>query len=151
MEHLESQHVRRVELILHQLDALPTLSSIAVRILDLTTSEDANAKDVIEVISSDPAMSAKVLKLCRCHPRGRASAVTSVDRAVVLLGFDAVRSAVLSVQVFEVFDDLPSPAGETRDRPPVFDRVMFWRHSLAVAIACEMIVDQSRLRGRLKR
>lgn len=143
--------MRRVELILQQLDALPTLSPVAVRLLDLTTAEDSNARDVIDVISSDPALSSKVLKLCRCHSRGRASAVTSVDRAVVLLGFEAVRSAVLSVQVFELFDGVPSAGGELREKAPVFDRAMYWQHSLAVAIACEMIVEASGLRARIRR
>ncbi len=147
----QSDQVRRIELILQQVEALPTLSPIAVRLLDLTTSETSAAKDVIEVISSDPALSSKVLKLCRCHSRGRASIVKSVDRAVVLLGLDAVRSAVLSVQVFELFDDAPSAAGEVRGKRHVFNRRMFWEHCLAVAVACELIVEGTPLRARLPR
>jgi hypothetical protein len=114
--------VRRVELILQQLESLPTLSPIAVRLLQLTTAEDADAKEVIQLVSSDPALAARVLKLCRCHARGRASIVTSVDRAVLLLGFEAVRCAVLSVQVFELFDGLPSAGGEVHGQQPVFNR-----------------------------
>ena len=146
----QSHQVRRVELILQQLESLPTLSPIAVRLLELTAADDSDAKEVIQLVASDPALSSKVLKLCRCHARGRASIVTSVDRAVLLLGFDAVRCAVLSVQVFELFDGLPSAAGEIRGEP-VFEREMFWQHSLAVAVACEMIVENTKLRGRLDR
>ncbi len=149
--HPQTQQVRRVELILQQLEALPTLSSVAVRLLDLTTSETSEAKEVIQLVGSDPALSSKVLKMCRCHSRGRASIVKSVDRAVVLLGFEAVRSAVLSVQVFELFDGMPSAGGEVRGDQPVFDRVMFWQHSMAVGIACEMLVESTNLRGRLSR
>jgi signal transduction histidine kinase/HD-like signal output (HDOD) protein len=143
--------VRRVELILQQLESLPTLSPIAVRLLQLTTAEDVDAREVIDLVASDPALAAKVLKLCRCHARGRASVVTSVDRAVLLLGFDAVRGAVLSVQVFELFDGLPSAGGEVRGRTAVFDRRMFWLHSLAVAVGCELIVESTPLRGRIDR
>lgn len=147
----QAHQVRRVELILQQLDALPTLSPVAVRLLELTTAEDTDARDVIELISSDPALASKVLKMCRCHSRGRASVVTSVDRAVVLLGFEAVRSAVLSVQVFELFDGMDSPGGERRKDKPVFDRHMFWQHCLAVAITCELIVEASPLRKTIRR
>ncbi len=77
--------------------------------------------------------------------------VSSVDRAVVLLGFDALRSAVLSVQVFELFDQMQSPGGEVPAQEPVFDREMFWHHSLGVAVACELIVEASPLRGRIGR
>ncbi|MHC4127574.1 MAG: HDOD domain-containing protein [Planctomycetota bacterium] len=151
MTHPQSHQVRRVELILQQLESLPTLSPIAVRLLQLTTAEDADAKEVIQLVSSDPALAARVLKLCRCHARGRASIVTSVDRAVLLLGFEAVRCAVLSVQVFELFDGLPSAGGEVHGQQPVFNRHMFWEHSLAVAVACELIVESTRLRGRIDR
>jgi signal transduction histidine kinase/HD-like signal output (HDOD) protein len=149
--HPETHQARRVELILQQLEALPTLSPIAVKLLELTAAEDTDAKEVIELVGSDPSLASKVLKLCRCHSRGRASIVTSIDRAVLLLGFDAVRSAVLSVQVFELFDNVASAGGELRDETLVFDREMFWQHSLAVAAACEMIVEATPLRGRIDR
>jgi signal transduction histidine kinase/HD-like signal output (HDOD) protein len=147
--HPQSHQVRRVELILQQLESLPTLSPIAVRLLELTAGEDTDAREVIQLVASDPSLSAKVLKLCRCHARGRASIVTSVDRAVLLLGFEAVRGAVLSVQVFELFDGLPSVGGEIREQQAVFDRHMFWQHSLGVGIACELIVESTPLRGRI--
>lgn len=151
MSNSQVKQRRRVELILQQLDALPTLSPIAVRLLDLTAAKDTEAKDVIQLIGSDPALASKVLKLCRCHPRGRALSVTSLDRAVVLLGFDAVRNAVLSIQVIELFDGVPSPGDEIRGERALFDRLAFWQHSLAVAVACDLIVASTSLRGRMKR
>ena len=133
---------RRVELILQQLDELPTLSAVAVRLLELTAAADSEAKEVVRLVESDPALAGKVLALCRCNARGRASKVATVERAVLLLGFDAVRSAVLSVQVFEVFDKMVSLGGETRDGEPVFDRVTFWQHSLATAVLAEGIASR---------
>ena len=52
----EANQVRRVELILQQVDALPTLSPVAVRLLDLTTAENSDATEVIQLVSSDPAL-----------------------------------------------------------------------------------------------
>jgi signal transduction histidine kinase/HD-like signal output (HDOD) protein len=149
--HPQGHQVRRVELILQQLEALPTLSPIAVRLLELTAAEDSQSRDVIRLVSADPSLSAKVLKMCRCHARGRASIVSSVERAVLLLGFEAVRGAVLSVQVFELFDGMPSPGGEIRGERPVFDRAMFWQHCLGVGVACELLVESTKLRGRIDR
>lgn len=134
---------RRVELILQQLEGLPTLSSIAVKVLELTSDDTSAGKDVIKLVTSDPALAAKVLKLVRCSERGRASNVTSVERAVVMLGFDALRSAVLSIQIFDICDSMPSAGGEMRGNvesgKAVFDRAMFWQHSLAVASLCESL------------
>jgi signal transduction histidine kinase/HD-like signal output (HDOD) protein len=138
--------VRRVELILEQLDALPTLSAIAVRVLELTADEAAEMRDVTKLVASDPGLASKVLKVCRCSEKGRAANVTTVDRAVVLLGFDALRSAVLSVQVFELFEGVVSAGGEVYSTRASFDRVLFWQHSLAVAIVAEQICARSALR-----
>ena len=151
MANHDPNQAKRVELILQQVDSLPTLSAVAVRLLELTTADDTSAKEVIELVASDPALSSKVIKLCRCHPRGRTSMVSSVDRAVVLLGFDALRSAVLSVQVFELFDQMHSPGGEVPAQEPVFDREMFWHHSLGVAVASERIVEASQVQGKFER
>jgi len=144
---IDPAQARRVELILQQLDELPTLSSVAVRLLQLTTSDDTDVREVIELVSSDPSLSGKVLTLCRRHERGRASDVTTIERAVLLLGFDALRSAVLSVQVFEVFDRAPSLGGESLANQPVFNRVAFWQHSLAVASLSKSIASGKSLRG----
>ncbi|MDY7110033.1 MAG: HDOD domain-containing protein [Planctomycetota bacterium] len=138
-----SSQARRVELILHELESLPTLSAVAVRILALTTDEDAEAKEVIQLVGSDPALASKVLALCRCHDRGRGSRVTTVERAVLLLGFDAVRCAVLSVQVFEVLDRITSQGGEQPGKNPVFDREAFWLHALATATVSEQIARRA--------
>jgi len=132
---------RRVELVLQELDSLPTLSAVAVRLLELTSDAAAESREVIELVSSDLSLSARVLKMCRCHARGRAADVTTIDRAVLLLGFDAIRSAVLGVQVFDALDGLESPGGEKTPTQPSFDREAFWLHSLAVAIVTQSLVE----------
>jgi HD-like signal output (HDOD) protein len=116
---------------------------VAVRVLELTSDDASQAKDVTKLIASDPSLSAKVLKMVRCSERGRGLNVSSIDRAVIMLGFDALRSAVLSVQVFDVFDRAASPGGETRSDKAIFDRNMFWQHSLAVASVCESLAGSS--------
>jgi signal transduction histidine kinase/HD-like signal output (HDOD) protein len=135
----------RVELILRELESLPTLGSVAVRLLELTADADAKASEVIQLVSCDPALASRVLKLCRCHERGRAANVTSVDRAVLLLGFEAVRCAALSVQIFEVMDRMGSPGGEAGGTSPVFDREAFWLHALGVAVTSEQIAARGTL------
>jgi signal transduction histidine kinase/HD-like signal output (HDOD) protein len=139
---------QRLEQILRQLDALPTLSSVVVRLLHLTTDDDSSARDVVEVISADPALAAKVLKMCARSERGRSLKIASLDKAVVLMGFDAVRAACLSVQVFDLLGGAgpqPSPASA------MFDRVQFWRHCLAVATLAERIAALPLCRGSIDR
>jgi len=140
-----------IDLILQQLDALPTLSAVAVRVLELTSDEQFRADDVIELISSDPSLSAKVLKLCRCSEQGRAANVRTVDRAILMLGFRAVRNAVLSVQVFDTLEQLGRPAPDGPEPRAGFDRRAFWQHSIAVAVAAEALASQPSMRSRINR
>lgn len=142
----------RVDFILQQLDALPTLNAVAVRVIELTTAEEFRANQVIELISADPALAGRVLKLCRCTDRVRAKSITTIERAVLHLGFDAVRSAVLSVEMFDFFDKVKSAGGELRGGQSTFEREAFWHHSLAVAVLAEQLlgatnVSKSATRG----
>ena len=147
----EPSKPRRIELILRQIDSLPTLPAVAARLLSLTSSDDSSAKQVIELVSADPSLTTKVLSLCQMADKGVHSDSMTVDRAVVLLGFNAIRNAVLSVKVFEMFGPQSErPAGATSHgnstgsteqghQPTAFDRSAFWMHCLAAGVAAEMI------------
>ncbi len=125
----------RVELILSQMDSLPTLPAVAVRLVQLTTDKYANARQIVSLIESDPALTAKILKLARRADSGiRPDAARTVERAVVMLGFDTVRNTVLSIKVFEVF----GPDTDHPDASP-FNRQDFWKHSLAVGCAAKLL------------
>ena len=157
----DTSSARRTELILREIDSLPTLPAIATRLLTLTTSDESSAAEVIDLIRTDPALTAKVLSLCRKASRGVSSDAMTVDKAVVLLGFDTIRMAVLSIKVFEVFDQAKAAAdGSRRDNgngagrapdQPRFDRNNFWRHCLAVGIACELIAGAHHGYGELEK
>ncbi|MBL9118995.1 MAG: HDOD domain-containing protein [Phycisphaerae bacterium] len=117
--------------VLERLDALPTPSPLAMRLLAAANDDATSARDLVEIIRQDSALTGKVLSLCRRGPRGRQLDVASLDRAVVLLGFAAVRAAALSV---EFVSTLGSDAGSSARG---FDACRFWRHSLAKAIVAE--------------
>jgi putative nucleotidyltransferase with HDIG domain len=136
---------KRVELTLQQLEELPTLPAVAVRVLQVMGDDHSSAADVVRLIGSDPALTARILQLTRRADRGVRDEVHSVDRAIVLLGFDAVRAAVLAVSVFQALggpesgpSDAPSADAENNRR---FSREGFWTHSLAVACCAELLAE----------
>src|SRR5690349_10457365 len=124
---------KRVELILQQLEDLPTLPAVAVRVLEATADEGSSAKQVVELISSDVALTTRILQLVHRADSGVRGEVNSIERAVVLLGFDAVRSAVLAVSIFQTFGqpDAQRPGAH-------FSVEEFWKHSVAVACCAEL-------------
>ncbi|HEY3245731.1 MAG TPA: HDOD domain-containing protein [Phycisphaerae bacterium] len=128
---------QRVEMILAQIDQLPTLPTIALRVLEATQSSTSALKAVAELISTDPSLTARILALVRrAHVGVRADYLT-VLRAVVLLGLETVRSAVLSIKVFDTFSALEPGEGAA------FDRTEFWKHSFAVACAARQLTSQA--------
>lgn len=144
------QRARHVELILSRIDALPTLSPVAVRVMKAVGSDDADLSEVTRLIESDPALSARILALTRRSDLGLARGITSVSRIIVLLGIDALRAALLSAELYEMFKPASPGSERAGDEPDAdddevaFDATGFWRHSIAVACAAELIAEKAR-------
>ena len=126
---------KRVELILQQLDELPTLPAVAVRLLELTADEQSSIDEVVSLIGSDPSLTTRILQLVHRADVGVRGEVNSVKRAVVLLGLEAVRSAVLAISVFQSFGSL------SERRAPHFSRDDFWKHCVASACCSELLAQ----------
>jgi len=147
VDHAKAQ---RVELILQQVDALPTLSPVAMRLLRLSSSEDADIREIVSLVEADVTLSGRLLSLCRRVDRGLGDSITTVERAVVMLGFDVVRSTLLSVHLFELLSpqadatlDPPSIEGG-EDESGAVDRKGMWRYAVAVASAAELLAQTQR-------
>ncbi len=127
----------RVELILGQLDQLPTLPTVVARLLAVAGSDDSSACDLVRIIEPDPSLTARILRMVRRADLGVRTQGMTVPRAVTLLGFRAVRNAALSTQFFETL----SAPGE--DQAATTRRKGLWKHSLAIACAAEMIAERT--------
>ncbi|MFB6347621.1 MAG: HDOD domain-containing protein [bacterium] len=113
-----------------QVKDLPTLPSVVTQIIKMVEDPDTSAADMNQVISQDPSLTAKVLKLVNSAFYGFSRQISTVREAVVILGFNRVKSLALSASVFEVFQ------GEGVDK---FDRVGLWEHSIGTGVAAEIL------------
>ena len=139
----EGVNSRQVEAILSGVTRLPTLPAVASRLLSMGADEDVHLDEVIELIEADPALSARMLSLCRCADAGLGDRITTVRRAVIMLGLEAVRSAVLSVLVFDRLRIDEDEVGAES----LFDIEGFWTRAIAVACVSERIVGRRRSMG----
>lgn len=152
---------RRTELVLRELDSLPTLPAVATRLIQLGSQDDVEVREIVRLIEVDPTLTAKLLSLCRRAATRTRHPITTVEMAVVMLGLEAVRSLVLSVQVFEWGQNTKrrtrpgsgrggakrAGAGGTGgtggpNGSDSFDRVGFWQHSIAVACCADLIARE---------
>jgi len=124
----------RIELILERIDQLPTLSPIAQKLLEAASNDDVDIAELASLIESDPALTGKVLSLCRRSDRGLGDSITSVMHAITLVGLEAIREAVLSVEVYELLN-----ANDSEENTSAFDTKGHWQACMSVASACELI------------
>lgn len=137
---------RQVELVLGRLTDLPTLSPIAQRLLTISSEDDFDLREVTRLIEADPSTSARILALCRRAELGLGDRITTVKRAILMLGMDAVRSAVLSVSVYDAMQKATADQQHPEEAGG-FDRAGFWRHAVGVACCAEMLAREHKAIG----
>ncbi len=123
-------------MIIERLGSLPTLSAVAQKVLSAGSHDEVDIGELTTLIEGDPSLTGKVLSMCRRADTGLGDKITSVNRAITLLGLDAVVSAMLSIEVFNLLSsaqDASSKGG--------FDAPGHWRHAIAVASASELIAQ----------
>ncbi len=121
----------RVSRLIAGIDNLPTPPVVYSRINDSISNPNASAYQIASIISEDPAISAKILRLSNSAFYGVRNEITSVKQAVITIGMEAIKSLVLSTSVFDAFK-LKKEMAQFQEE--------FWRHSLAVGSACRMLM-----------
>lgn len=121
--------------IFRKLDSLPTLPNVASALMRMAAQDNVQVEEVARVIETDPSTAARLLKIVNSAYRGLQARVSSINRAVVMLGVNGVRNVLLSMQVMDVFGKAPSDR-----KSPVFE---LWKHCLAVASAAELIAENT--------
>jgi HD-like signal output (HDOD) protein len=115
---------------------LPPLPLVAHKLVTLMQRDDCSASDVTRILCSDQALAGKVLKLANSSFYGLSGQVSSVSRAVVILGFSAIRSMALGLGM----------AQSIRKAALGMDLSYFWRHALFTAAAARTLaVDNGKV------
>jgi len=141
---IDPDRSERVEMILQEVESIPTPSPIAAPLLRLASDESADIREMTSLIESDAGLTARLLAMCQRASTGLGASVATVERAVVMLGFDAVRSALLSINFHEFILGQDGADAEDENEEGRLDRSGLWRHSLAVACGAEMIAQAHR-------
>ncbi len=124
---------QRYQKIIQDLGQIPTMPTIAAKVMQIVNNPKSNAEDVAKFIAKDVALTSKVLRLANSAFYGIPRTISSVNSAIVILGFNTIRSLVLSASVLKMFPSTPGTV--------TFDRKAFWKHSFMVSIASRMIAQ----------
>ena len=126
-----AQFQERVRRLVEKVQGLPTLPSMLTNINQMVLNPRTSAKEVAQVISSDPALTSKVLRVVNSSFYGFPNRITTITHAIVILGFNTIKSIVLSSTIFDVFRGSAAPTE--------FDRPEFWKHSIGCGAAAKVL------------
>jgi putative nucleotidyltransferase with HDIG domain len=109
---------------------LATLPSIYLRLSDVASDPRTGATEVGRVISEDPALSARLLRLVNGALYGLSYRIETIDQALMVAGTSQVLDLALANSVIRVFAGIPAS---------MLDVDAFWRHSIATGLAARAI------------
>lgn len=124
----------KVRKIITAIDDIPTLPIVLTKLMELIDNPKSTAKDINDVIQTDQSLTAKTLKLVNSAYYGFPRKIGTVTDAVVILGFNTVRSLALSATICKMFG-----GGDEN-----FSREKLWEHSMAVGFASRIIAKMVR-------
>lgn len=115
------------------ISSLPPLPTIVVRALQMVASSEERLRQLHDLICTDPAFAAELLKFANSPLYGIATEVKSTLQAAILMGYERLKGIVLTV-------GMRSYLGNASNIPSL---KACWRHSLACAMIAEELAAVS--------
>ena len=122
---------------IREISHIATLPEITLKIVELVEDPKSTAQDLHKVISNDPALCSRILKVVNSSFYGLPGQIASINRAIVMLGLNAVKNIAIAASLAKLFR-----GGELT---PNFSARDLWNHSTSVAATCKIIADSLRL------
>jgi len=116
---------------------MPSLSTTVAKVLEICNNPGASANDLNRVISYDPVLTGQMLKLINSAYYGLPNRITSLTRAIIMLGINTVKNLVLATSVLAGCKGLSNVK-----HLPIND---FWAHCLAVGVLSKLIATAGRI------
>lgn len=114
---------------------LPILNNVATQLNTLLQDTDVPAQQLADFMEKDQAIVPKILKLVNSSFFGFNSKIISIRHAIMLLGYNTVRNAVLSISVIDSMKLSHKFKG--------FDIATFWNHAISVATITRYLDEQT--------
>ena len=131
---MNQDHLRKVEKYINTMPALPVT---VTKVVEIANNPATSPVDLNKVISLDPVLMARVLKLINSAYYGVSSKVNSLVRAIIMLGINTVKNLALSSAVMDTFG--------RKNQFRALDPQAFWRHSLGVGVTSKLIAKKRKV------
>lgn len=123
-----------LEAIYRKIDAFPALPTVVSRVIEITGNQDSSANELMEAILPDQAMCATILKIANSAFFGLPREVATIEKAVMVLGYDEIRNIVLGKAVFNSFKQYNGKNSKSIKQ--------FWAHSFSCGLAAKILAER---------
>ncbi|MCL2833941.1 MAG: HDOD domain-containing protein [Treponema sp.] len=110
---------------------MPSLPTSVTKVLEVCNNPQISPADLNHVISLDPVLVGRVLKLINSAYYSLGQPVTNLVRAIIMLGINTVKNLALSTAIMGNFSGARNLQG--------LDMEGFWRHSLCVGVSAKLL------------
>ena len=128
----QQQKRAKTELVLMNIYNLPSVPKIMMDALTLLDSKSTNTSEIIKVISKDQGLITKILTIANSPLYGLQRKVTSIDFAILILGFGELRNLISILSMMESFKNKTDK---------YLDQKTFWIHSFIVGSATKRLAE----------
>lgn len=127
--------VNNVRQLVNNVESVVSLPTIFARIDSLINSPESDLTDIAKVISEDPGLSVRLLKIANSAMFSFPSEIDTITRAITVIGTKQLRDLVLATKVIGVFSSVDSNLVNMPD---------FWKHSIATGILARILASLRR-------
>lgn len=125
-----------LEKLFSQVFNIPSIPKVVQELIDNFNSDNSDTRDIARKLQMDQALSVKVLRLANSARYGAGRKINSIDSAVIILGFDALKTLVIASGVASACKSIPG-----------LNQKQFWRTSFSVANLAKLLAKTSRQDG----
>ncbi|MBN2290597.1 MAG: HDOD domain-containing protein [Candidatus Glassbacteria bacterium] len=111
---------------------LPTLPTVVAKMIEIIDDPKSSARSLGRLVKTDQVLTTRILRLANSAFYGFPNPISTINLAVVVLGFETIKNLGLSVSIIDRF-----ARAEKDDE--LLDYTRFWEHSVGVGVASQMI------------
>lgn len=128
---------KEVRAILDRGEDLPTLPVVAMKVFRLATEEDTSADQLSEVVSTDPALTSKLLKTVNSAFYGNQQKIENIRHALTILGTTELVDIAFGLATAKVF--------QVKSGKGFINPEILWRHSVRTAVIAQYLGAKARM------
>ncbi len=126
-----------VQQAIKKVSTIATLPEITVKIIKTVEDPKSSAVQLHQIVSHDPALATRILKVVNSAFYGLPGQIASIERAIVLLGLNAVKNIAVAASLGQLFRGVKLCEG--------FSAKDLWTHCIAVGVTAREIARQGKL------